>query len=677
MQIQKILTHPLFLVGIVIRCVAIAFGDTLPLEQWYAPFLQAGVSGLNFDPWSLWMAQEGSSIVAFPYGLAMWLVFLPLSLVCSIFGLSIHVAYFLSLAACDFIILVTLQRLTNCTSKIILLLYWLSPITIVGTYYLSLNDLVPAMFLVLAILQLKRQRFFTCGCFFAAAVSAKLSMLIALPFLAIYLYHNKSLRYVLGYFLVGVLSAALLLFLPVALSPSGTNMVFSTPGAYKLFQLYIPLGDTTSIYVIPLVYILMVYALWRIRRPNFELLTTMLGVAFLGFVLLTAGLPGWFIWSIPFLVYYQIQSGRLAKFFTFIFSITYAATYLSPPILSHFFRLNFPNHQVNVDFLLQTLVFAIGLILLIRICRESIYKNDYFRSSKTPFAMGIAGDSGAGKDTFVNALEEVFGAHSIARISGDDYHRWDRHKPMWTVMTHLNPAANDLERFAEHLMRLVDGKYINSSHYDHATGKMSKPRKIVSNDFILASGLHALLMPTLRRCYDLSVYLDMDEGLRRYLKFRRDVAERGHTPDKVRQDIERREIDSEKFIRVQCQFADLVFSVQPDADILQNYTELDKIPRLKLRVSSRIDYNVQSLSRVLSGVFGLHVDSLSNPQFESVVCVDGDMGAEDVAMAAAILCPSIFDFIDIYPRWNDGMLGIMQLVTLMHISQCFKRRIIK
>ena len=53
--------------------------------------------------------------------------------------------------------------------------------------------------------------------------------------------------------------------------------------------------------------------------------------------------------------------------------------------------------------------------------------------------------------------------------------------------------------------------------------KMSKHRNIKSNDFVFVSGLHALFQNELRSLYSVSIYLDIDENLRRYFKTKRDV----------------------------------------------------------------------------------------------------------------------------------------------------------
>ena len=51
---------------------------------------------------------------------------------------------------------------------------------------------------------------------------------------------------------------------------------------------------------------------------------------------------------------------------------------------------------------------AAGAVLAIRMYREGIQNNYYFRNSRKPFTIGIAGDSGAGKDVF-GSLSDLFG----------------------------------------------------------------------------------------------------------------------------------------------------------------------------------------------------------------------------------------------------------------------------
>lgn len=681
---RNFLLNPLFLLGLFARLVLVLVASPMPVTEWYVPFLDVSSTSFNLDPWGVWQDQSGNP-AAFPYGYVMWLFFLPLTLFCKVLGLPLIYGYGFTLVAADFALLLLLRKMIAGRDHLLLATYWLSPIVIVASYLLGFNDLIPVFLLVVSLFGVRESRLMLSGFACIAAISAKLSMVLALPFFLIYLLHNRALRQFLPQYLKGALIGVIVMVLPFLSSYSGVNMLFSNPEMGKVYQLAINLGDGTRIYLLPLAYLLMLYTVWRVRRLNFELFHAILGIAFLLVVLMTPASPGWFIWAIPLLVRYQITSDRVAIVLTAIFSGLYvlSSLLLIPPDDVSFGQLNawitffpiFRNGQIAS--LVHTAMVATGIILAVRIWREIVSRNDYFRLSRKPFVVGVAGDSGAGKDTFSDAVEGLFGSHSVTTLSGDDYHLWDRQKPMWQVMTHLNPMANDLEGFANDLVALTDGKDIQSRHYNHQTGRMSRPFRIKSNDIIIASGLHALYLPILRECYSLSVYLDIDERLRRYFKFQRDVHQRGHTAERVLSSFERREPDSVRFIRPQASYADLVLSLQPiHPHILDDVIEKHPL-RFKLVARSRHGLNELSLMRVLVGVCGLHVDMLtSNDASEVELTIEGETSAQDIALAAQMICPRIFEFLDIYPKWQDGVMGLMQLVTLSHINQALTKRFI-
>ncbi len=653
--------------------------------QWYVPFLEVSIKQPGIDPWHAFL-NSGGTMLAFPYGYVMWLVFLPLTVLIYLVGLNLYWGYGLTILAVDLGLLVILQRLISISDRKLLLVYWLSPILLFASYWLGLNDIIPVSLLCLALLNIKRFRMTEAGVLCGLAVSAKLSMVLAVPLFGIYLYRNKSLRNFLMPFLIGLSGTLIVFGLPFVLSRDALQMLLSNPEMAKIYDLALQGGIGTKIYVLPMVYTLTLFLAWSIRRISFDLFLALLCIAFFLVLLLTPASPGWFIWVIPFLVFYQAKSGSIAIALVGCFTLLYIVTtfLISPPpsVLGSHIIAQFASNLISTlgergSDLLHTLLLTFGIILVIRIWRETVRNNDFFRISRRPLVIGIAGDSGSGKDTLVKSLIGLLGHHSVVTLSGDDYHFWDRHKPMWEVMTHLNPRANDLEQFAQDLITLADGKAIQSRHYDHASGRKSRSNRIMSNDFIIASGLHALYLPIMRKCYNLSIYLDIDEGLRRYFKIQRDVHERHHSFEKVLNAIEKREADGDMFIRPQAAHADLVLSLKPIHPLNLENTSNTNRPRLKLTMKAGQGIIEESLVRVLIGICGLHVDmALSGDNSEVELTIEGETSSEDVALAVQTLLPEMVGLLDINPLWEDGMKGLIQLVVLAHIKQTLQRRLI-
>jgi uridine kinase len=237
--------------------------------------------------------------------------------------------------------------------------------------------------------------------------------------------------------------------------------------------------------------------------------------------------------------------------------------------------------------------------------------------------------------------------------------------------------ANDLEAYTNDILDLLNGKSIFSSVYNHASGKMSRPIKIKSNDFIIASGLHALYLPILRDSCSLKIFLDMDEDLRKHFKIHRDSLQRGHSIEEVLTSIEKRNKDSKKYIRPQSEHAELILSLQPINRKFLNEKNLEESIPMKLFVSSKAGINERLINRVLVGITGLNIETNEvDSILEVQMTIEGEPSSEDIDIAAKMLCQNTLDFLDVKPIWSNGVLGIMQLLIMCHINHALQKRIL-
>jgi phosphoribulokinase len=175
-----------------------------------------------------------------------------------------------------------------------------------------------------------------------------------------------------------------------------------------------------------------------------------------------------------------------------------------------------------------------------------------------PIILGIVGDSASGKTTLSRALVQALGAESVTHVCTDDYHRYDRTQRAEMKITPLDPECNYMDVMAQHMTLLRQGESILKPVYDHSAGTFAAPVYTTPTRFLIVEGLLGYHTEKLRAAYDVRVYLDPPEQLRRSWKVARDTSRRGYTTDQVLADLDRREPDSESFIRPQARHADMV-----------------------------------------------------------------------------------------------------------------------
>jgi phosphoribulokinase len=183
-----------------------------------------------------------------------------------------------------------------------------------------------------------------------------------------------------------------------------------------------------------------------------------------------------------------------------------------------------------------------------------------------PVMLAIAGDSAVGKTTITSGLVRALGAERCTAVCVDDYHRYDRQERRDLPFTALHPDCNYVDIMEQHLQLLATGHPVLKPVYDHHVGALTRPQYIEPRDFVIVEGLLPLHTKLAAACFDVTVYLNPPEEIRREWKIKRDTGQRGYRREQVLAELSRREPESADFIRPQRSRADIVVRFSPIQD---------------------------------------------------------------------------------------------------------------
>ena len=154
--------------------------------------------------------------------------------------------------------------------------------------------------------------------------------------------------------------------------------------------------------------------------------------------------------------------------------------------------------------------------------------------------IGVAGPSSSGKSELAKQLAQRLPGTSI--VSLDSYYRGMEEIPLEArkKVNFDHPDSLDWELLHEHLLAIAAGRAFDEPVYSFADyARTAQTRRIEPTGFLIVEGLFVLYWPELRRMLDTKVYVQTNPDVCYHRRLTRDVAERGRSPQSVREQYER------------------------------------------------------------------------------------------------------------------------------------------
>jgi uridine kinase len=154
----------------------------------------------------------------------------------------------------------------------------------------------------------------------------------------------------------------------------------------------------------------------------------------------------------------------------------------------------------------------------------------------TPFVIGVAGGTGSGKTTVVNAIARKVGEERLAVLPHDSYYRdyVDLPKDVLDGKNFDHPDSLETDLLIRHVRALKTGAPVEAPIYDFRVHRRApETRRIEPKRVIVVDGILIFAEPELRGLFDVKIFVDTDADVRLIRRIRRDIADRGRTLESV------------------------------------------------------------------------------------------------------------------------------------------------
>jgi uridine kinase len=150
--------------------------------------------------------------------------------------------------------------------------------------------------------------------------------------------------------------------------------------------------------------------------------------------------------------------------------------------------------------------------------------------------VGVAGGTGSGKTTLSELILENIGRDQMAYLPHDAYYRdrKDLEPEERAKLNYDHPNSLETELMVAHIQELQAGRAVEMPVYDFTThSRKDKTVHVAPKRLLLVEGILIFTEKTLRKLFDMKIYVDTDPDLRFIRRMTRDVNERGRTVQSV------------------------------------------------------------------------------------------------------------------------------------------------
>ncbi len=230
--------------------------------------------------------------------------------------------------------------------------------------------------------------------------------------------------------------------------------------------------------------------------------------------------------------------------------------------------------------------------------------------TETPVCLvAVTGGSGSGKTWLADQLHRLLGRHT-GRLSQDNFYRDWSHLPAAErhQVNFDHPDALDWARFADVLRTLRMGRDCLLPVYDFAThSRLPEAEYLPVRSVMIVDGLWLLHHPSIRRLFELSIFLHCGEEERLRRRIARDAAERGRTEASVVEQFHRTvEPMHREFVSPQAAHADLLMH-HPcrEMEILQLQERLSRFTPVSAGMGGQLMTLFRSFTPSMAGAAGV------------------------------------------------------------------------